>query len=649
MSNEGTERVRQGVVAEAKGSWADAAEAYERALEDARKAKDREAEATACYHLARLHLTRGREDARACGRALRALVRLRREGANGSAVRPTSARPLDADDVEVVACRLLARTESAKAERRLVKLLDRHARRRAPATGAVGEAMWQLALLRLRPRAVADAMSLLEDAAAAVEADGDATTQVRMFAEFGRALVERGIYREAVPFLRAAHADAERLGDAFLTEAAGVWLARALVPLQAFTEARALIEPRPEPVDVEMHRELTLARCVLDFEEGLERLRLAELRRLDEPRDLEAALALLWSAEGLASRLLSVESNPRRKAAAQLVVASTHGVTALRTKAASERARASAAVDAAATACDGAGLSHLALRARALSAQLARAAGAGDAARWVGGVRPHVTQAFEQIVHAAEVLTARRVQDSLLAAGRELGAPPEGTRVAGELRTATTTFGDLWLASGRGRRLDVVVADAAGHGVDSVGMMVLLASVLPVRLGTDVRDVAADLGYLDDCARAAADAGSFTCLAWLTIDLDARRAEVHRLGDAHAWYRAGRHWKRIDTGDAPLGMGSRGRPRKPTTIPLDGPVEFLLCTDGIVTQHDRRSRELGTTRLRRALDRLPRDADPAATVAAVHALVDAHRGAVAPDDDRTVVAVGVRALHRSSR
>ena len=96
-------------------------------------------------------------------------------------------------------------------------------------------------------------------------------------------------------------------------------------------------------------------------------------------------------------------------------------------------------------------------------------------------------------------------------------------------------------------------------------------------------------------------------------------------------------------------MGSRGRPRKPTTIPLDGPVEFLLCTDGSVTQHDRRSRELGTTRLRRALDRLPRDADPAATVAAVHALVDAHRGAVAPDDDRTVVAVGVRALHRSSR
>ena len=62
-----------------------------------------------------------------------------------------------------------------------------------------------------------------------------------------------------------------------------------------------------------------------------------------------------------------------------------------------------------------------------------------------------------------------------------------------------------------------------------------------------------------------------------------------------------------------------------------------------------RATPLGSDRLRRALDRLPRDADPAATVAAVHALVDSHRGAVAPEDDRTVVAVGVRALHRSSR
>lgn len=635
-----TDDLSLGMEREAEGAWAAAEDLYRRALS---AAESRGALAPGpAFHLARLLVSRGRERAPEAARALRVATRhvSRSEGARW--VRPSGRQaPLTREEVDLLACRhMLAQPEGLpKAERRLLAWLRRNPPSAAAVPQGAAEALALLGLVRLKSARTDEALALLSEAGAIMQQNGEAADQALLLLKVGEGLVEHGVHREAVPFIRAALLDAVALGHRRLEDRAGTALARALTPLQAFAEAQSLLDHH-RPLDGEVVREHLLAQLLLTQEQAMEDVRIAELRSRDHPEELEGALGRLGGCPPLAVRLLADEQDPARRAHAMLAWAEAQAMLAREVGHEQELSEARRLVEAARHACATALLHHGQGRAEALSRELAEAQRPrGTLARWVEAARPHLQGRFDALRLKIELAGARALQDELLEAH---GTLPAGWRCVGRVWPAHETFGDFWLARAEGERLDVLVADATGHGANAMALMVQLLAVVREELATwlSVEDA---VRALERVVKPATEAAMFASLAWLRADVPSGRARLYRFGDCQALVQPapGRSWKACERANPFLGLTDSVPTLRYEDLDLKPGSTVLLVSDGCVDQPNLEGRHFGLDGLRHALRP---GLDPARldlSLDTLHSAIQRHSGTRRATDDQTAVLLSV--------
>jgi serine phosphatase RsbU (regulator of sigma subunit)/tetratricopeptide (TPR) repeat protein len=633
------EDLARGSAEEAAGRWEEALRRFESALSAGRRGGDASLEATALFRAGRLLASCDRPDPR---RALRLLAGARRLLGRGARILPEgpgSAGSAGPEEISVAAARadLLLTDGSGAGFARLEKRLRTASRSASPRVRA--EAFRILGIARLRRGQREEGIRLLGDAASLFERQEESRSLVAIVADIGRALVECGCEREALPFLRSALEDARVVPDPAVEARAGVWLATALVELGAFPEARALLD-RHDPEDLDLHRDAVLARVALDLEEGLEGVRTAEIRRYEDPGDLEQALGLVHRAETRVARLLATTASPSRRASALHLLARAAWALASRTSDAGARARAERLSADAARECAAHAPRHVAQRAAALLAEVRSDAPAeGRMATVLEPARRRLRERFAPVRHADQHRQVEEIQNSLIGL---LTPVPSRLEATGGLRPADTAYGDFWLGAETGGAFHLLAGDVAGHGIDSATFMMPLVTALRERLLSGEP--------LDPCVEAAARDGwladlgvpqMFTSMVWVSLDLATGRLRAVRRGDVSLAVRnsAGR-WRLLPVSGGALGYGS-GRPGTAHEIDLSTGGLAVLFSDGVPDVQDPMLRQLGERGvlgiLRRTDPRAPADE----ILRAVWSGIEEHAKSVRAEDDRTIAVLRV--------
>jgi serine phosphatase RsbU (regulator of sigma subunit) len=260
----------------------------------------------------------------------------------------------------------------------------------------------------------------------------------------------------------------------------------------------------------------------------------------------------------------------------------------------------------------------------------------------------------EMAGHLEESMAARAEAEAL---GRELAIARDlqrrllpspdfafpGVELAADFRPAAAIGGDFYHFLGEGeKRLTVVIADVAGHGLPAgIVMASALASLSALsRGGTDTPTL---LAHLDDEVRRTTEQRAFVTLAHVRFDLDARTAEFTNAGHVYpcrvtpdgsvSW---------VENPAKPLGAG-RPVDRVTVTVPLvDGEV-WVFLSDGVVeAMSPDGSEAFGFGRLESVLAPCGGQG-PREVLDAILAAWRAHTGGDDPEDDRTVVVVKVLA------
>ncbi|HHP7233072.1 MAG TPA: SpoIIE family protein phosphatase [Desulfobacterales bacterium] len=214
--------------------------------------------------------------------------------------------------------------------------------------------------------------------------------------------------------------------------------------------------------------------------------------------------------------------------------------------------------------------------------------------------------------------------------------------VAGRIIYCSATGGDYYdfLFSNDPNRLDVVIGDVTGHGVEAALLMTTARALLRSRFpDTDAlaetitainRHLVADLG----------DSGRFISLFYLAIDPLARRLNWVRAGhDPALFYRpAEDRFEELRGEGLALGVDAQWQYREYETDGFNPGEMLFLGTDGIWETHSPRGEMFGKQRL---LEILRRNAtEPAGRIVErVVGALNRFRGDREPEDDVTMVAV----------
>jgi serine phosphatase RsbU (regulator of sigma subunit) len=257
----------------------------------------------------------------------------------------------------------------------------------------------------------------------------------------------------------------------------------------------------------------------------------------------------------------------------------------------------------------------------------------------VEAARPHLQGRFDALRLKIELAGARALQDELLEA---LGTLPAGWRCAGRVWPAHETFVEFWLARAEGERLEVLVADATGHGANAMALMVQLLAVVREELATwlSVEDA---VRALERVVKPATEAAMFASLAWLRADVPTGRARLYRFGDCQALVQGapGRSWKACERANPFLGLTDSVPTLRYEDLELKPGSTVLLVSDGCVDQPNLEGRHFGLDGLRHALrpgldpSRLDLSLDT------LHAAIQRHSGTRRATDDQTAVLLSV--------
>ncbi len=240
----------------------------------------------------------------------------------------------------------------------------------------------------------------------------------------------------------------------------------------------------------------------------------------------------------------------------------------------------------------------------------------------------------ERLALQAELERARVVQARLVPARREaFGA----WRLALRLAPGGSVAGDLadCFALPDGRRA-VLLGDVSGSGLGAGLVMATAQAFLRAALALEP-DPAAALERLNRHLLEQVGAGTFVTL-WLGLLAPDGRIDCIDAGHGHVLHLAADGIRPLASeGGVPLGVLEAPDYRS-ETLRLAPGQGLLLFSDGLVEQLDARGAAFGLGRVGQVL----RDcdgADPETQIAALLQALEAHRGALPPGDDTTVLAL----------
>ncbi len=234
-----------------------------------------------------------------------------------------------------------------------------------------------------------------------------------------------------------------------------------------------------------------------------------------------------------------------------------------------------------------------------------------------------------------ELEEARALQLSMLPA-----APPDvpGFTLAFGMRTATEVGGDYYdWRIGAGGELRIAVGDATGHGVRA-GLVVVSAKTLFQTSGAGGA-LDAEMRRVSDGVRSLRLSRMNMALALVTLEPGRARIAAGGMPPVLHWRAAASRVSEILFQAPPAGQLSRGAYRE-EKIGLACGDRLLVFTDGLPELRDAAGELFGYDRVR---DVFASGAagTPQSSVDALFAAADAFRGTRPPDDDMTLVVVGV--------
>ncbi len=234
-----------------------------------------------------------------------------------------------------------------------------------------------------------------------------------------------------------------------------------------------------------------------------------------------------------------------------------------------------------------------------------------------------------------ELEEARALQMSMLPASAP-DAP--GFVLAFGMRTATEVGGDYYdWRIGAGGELRLAVGDATGHGVRA-GLVVVSAKTL-FQTGDPGSALDAEMRRVSDGVRSLHLPRMNMALALVTLTPGRARVSAGGMPPVLRWHAADSHVSEILFQAPPAGQLARGVYRE-EEVALEAGDRLLLFTDGLPELCDEAGALFGYERVRDVFAGAA-PGTPQGTVDALFAAADAFRGARPPDDDLTLVVVGV--------
>ncbi|REJ84204.1 MAG: hypothetical protein DWQ36_13220 [Acidobacteria bacterium] len=260
-----------------------------------------------------------------------------------------------------------------------------------------------------------------------------------------------------------------------------------------------------------------------------------------------------------------------------------------------------------------------------------------DAKRFVDAFRIETSRNRERQRMRAELSSARQIQISMLPSQE-----PEidGLDISAASLPAAEVGGDYYeYFEISDRRLAVVLADVAGHGVASGLLLSGVRSCLYLLHGDGSRPQSI-LEKLDRMLRATTQRRMFVTMLYCVFDLE-RRAVVEVSAGHPAALRYVAATGAVESLDNPaLPLGTRLQPRfreRDTTLEIGDVV--LLYTDGLTEILDARGRDYGEQRLAERFRRIARGRTAREIREAILSDVWNFKGNVEQHDDITLIAV----------
>ncbi len=210
-------------------------------------------------------------------------------------------------------------------------------------------------------------------------------------------------------------------------------------------------------------------------------------------------------------------------------------------------------------------------------------------------------------------------------------------RVAARVTPAESVGGDFYNLFRLGdSRTGVMVGDVSSHGYRAALIMALAmsATAIHAQASSDPSDT---LGaVLRSLHEELESTEMYITAVYAVVDPERRELRYANAGHPHAFLvRADGTTERLAATTPPLGMV--GEPPRTQSCPWDPARDLLvLFTDGISDAVDLAGRRLGEEPVLDVVRR-GRGGDPAAIVADVFALLDAHQGGARPRDDLTLL------------
>jgi serine phosphatase RsbU (regulator of sigma subunit) len=227
-----------------------------------------------------------------------------------------------------------------------------------------------------------------------------------------------------------------------------------------------------------------------------------------------------------------------------------------------------------------------------------------------------------------ELATARDIQRSILPTSMP---EVQGLRFTARYAPASTVAGDLYdFLIVDDRRVGVLVADVAGHGIPAA----LIASMVKVVVSSHAEladDPGALLGELNAALRRDVRR-NFVTATYLWLDMNERRVSVSNAGHPAPLLFRGNEVQEL--GPTGVLLGRFAAAYESHSPPLLGGDRIAAYTDGVVESRNARGEDFGESRLREIL-RSGGSADD------VIAAVERWRGANADHDDLTIVVIDV--------
>ena len=258
-------------------------------------------------------------------------------------------------------------------------------------------------------------------------------------------------------------------------------------------------------------------------------------------------------------------------------------------------------------------------------------------------LRQELQESFAKLTSAhtaleREMTTVGQVQRSLLPASTEA---LKGLDVAVHYETSQRAGGDYYdFFRQSDGSYGVLIADVSGHGAAAAVLMAVTHALAQLHpgLGCPPSDM---LGFLNDhlSRKYTLDTGSFITAFYGILDPVRHRFVYASAG--HPQPRIVRNGQVIPVaaqGGFPLGIEECERYAE-AKIDLMSGDRLVLFTDGITEARNSAGELFGTERLDAVLQGVPQNAD--AIVQQILAAVDAFAGDRKPDDDRTIVVLGM--------